>query len=177
MIGQLSLKKAFEIEGWMSVRELSLLADIVKDRKIIIEIGTFHGKSARAMADNSIDECKIHCVDPWNYHIMWSNKTFQDVGLTDFGRFYCNLGDHIKKGKVEFHMMEWKDYDPDFKADFIFIDGDHGILSVKYDIYKALAYLSPGGILAGHDYNWPSVKHAVDSIIPNVKVEDTIWIA
>lgn len=178
MTGQLSLDKALKIEGWMSIGELSFLAETASKCKSIIEIGSYRGRSARAMADNSPDECKITCIDPWNYHIYWSNGVIQTVDLTDFGAFYCNLGDHIKKGKVKFHIGEWLDYIHEGRVDFIFIDGDHTSESVRNDINKALWLLKPGGIIAGHDYNWKSVSDVVDKIFPNqIGVVDSIWYA
>jgi predicted O-methyltransferase YrrM len=177
MIGQLSIAKALLIDGWMSERELSFLAELAQDCKSIIEIGSYRGRSCRALADNSPDDCKIDCVDSWNYQIYWSNGKIQTVDLTDFGSFYCSLGDHIKKGKVRFHIKSWMDYIPRDRVDFVFIDGDHTSKSVEEDIKKALWVVKPGGIIAGHDYNWKSVSDVVDKFFPKIRLEDTIWMA
>jgi predicted O-methyltransferase YrrM len=172
---QLGIGQAVRIHGWMSESELAFLASVAANCKSIIEIGTFRGRSARALADNAPDDCIIDCVDTWNYHIYWSDGSTQEIGITDFNCFYCNLADHIKSGKVRFHIKSWDDYTPLDLVDFIFIDGDHKTESVAKDIDKALFYLKEGGIIAGHDYDWESVKKAVDSIFPTVQVEDRIW--
>lgn len=163
----------------MSERELSFLAEtasLLKPKSTIIEIGSFIGKSARALADNSPSDCTIHCVDPWNYKILWSDRRIQVVDQTNFGMFYCNLGDHIKNKKVIPHIMTWNEFNADnIQADFIFIDGDHTTESVIFDIDKALLHIKPGGMIAGHDYNWESVQLAVDQFFPKIQLEDSIW--
>lgn len=175
MIGQLFLDKALKIHGWMSEEELSFLAEVAEKSKTIIEVGSYRGRSARAMADNSPDDCIIHCVDPWNFQIFWNTGNIQTVDHNDFGVFYMNLNDHLKSGKVKFHATNWENYYPDYQADFIFIDGDHTYDAATFDIGKALHYIKPGGLIAGHDYNWESVKRAVDQYFPEVNVRDTIW--
>lgn len=175
MIGQLFLDKALKIQGWMSEEELSFLAEVAGTAKSIIEIGSYRGRSARVLADNSPDDCKIHCVDPWNYNIFWNTGNIQTVDHNDFGVFYMNLADHIKSGKVQFHCLSWSDYFPIFEADFIFIDGDHTYDAATFDIGKALLHIKKDGVIAGHDYNWDSVKRAVDQYFPEVNVRDTIW--
>ena len=48
--------------------------------------------------------------------------------------------------------------------DFLFIDGDHETEGAKmdYDMYAPL--VRPGGIVAFHDWNYPSVRAAIDRI-------------
>ena len=51
----------------------------------------------------------------------------------------------------------------DASVDFVFIDGCHATPAVLRDISVWLPKLAPGGILAGDDYNWDSVRRAVDA--------------
>jgi len=171
---ELKLEKAYSILGWMSVGELKLLATIAQKCKSIIEIGSYCGKSTRALCDNAPANCKIYTVDPWDYYFNASMR----VDNNSFNQFYINLYDHIKSGKLLINRLKWEDYEPKELVDFIFIDGDHTYESVRHDIDKALLHVKQNGIIAGHDYNvpaFPGVKQAVDETFESVDLLETIW--
>jgi hypothetical protein len=46
--------------------------------------------------------------------------------------------------------------------DLVFLDADHSYEGVRGDIWAWRQVVKPGGILAGHDLNWPGVRQAVD---------------
>lgn len=50
----------------------------------------------------------------------------------------------------------------DDKFDFVYIDGNHNEDYIIYDIKNYYPLVRKGGIFAGHDYNLPQVKAAVD---------------
>lgn len=65
---------------------------------------------------------------------------------------------------------------PDHSLDFVFIDANHTYDHVIADIRAWKPKISPGGMLAGHDYGEPcGVKQAVDELILNVSVMGTCW--
>lgn len=171
------IETALSIEGWMSEIELRWLAYQAKISKIIIEFGSYMGRSTRALADNT--DGIVYAVDPWDGKYYNHDGSLCDSVNTDvFDIFKSNLEDHIKSGKV----IPVKDYSWAFgepiKADLIFIDGDHRYEEVKIDIMKALRYINPKGIIAGHDYGhreWPGVRKAVDEVLGNVSHCDSIW--
>jgi hypothetical protein len=49
----------------MSIGELRFLAEHANKSKVIIEAGSYLGRSTRALADNTTWSC-IHAVDPWD---------------------------------------------------------------------------------------------------------------
>src|SRR5215204_3575164 len=156
----IKLNRALNIRGWMTEAELDFLARTAHESKLIYEIGSYHGRSTRAMADNTSGV--IHAIDPWNVP-NFGGGTCVGIAFTtnpnDFNQFYCNLADVIEKNIVIPEINTWADFIPPAEADFIFIDGDHRYESVRHDILKALRNIAPGGIIAGHDYheNWPGV--------------------
>ncbi len=183
---QLLLDKAQWISGWMSMKELSFLAEIsneLKNNSIIYEIGSYCGRSTRSIADNSLDSCKIYCVDPWDFRIPTydANGNIAEMMIIDtitYQQFCLNLGDHIKSSKVISVRMKWEDFILTKEADFIFIDGNHTYEAVKHDILKAIKYAKSGGIIAGHDYKiFDGVDMAVDECFQKSKfwVRETIW--
>lgn len=173
-MSDLILHRAKSIIGWMSDAELEILAMFAKDAKSIFEIGSYFGKSTRALADNTSG--KVHAIDSWDVrNYAGDGNPAYDSDIVTYNVFRCNLNDHIESGKVIVNPVNWEDYHSDYKADFIFIDGDHKYKPVRRDIIKAFDYLEPNGILSGHDYNWPGVNKAVNEIIPAVNVQETIW--
>jgi predicted O-methyltransferase YrrM len=166
------------IAGWMSWEELSFLAETasdLKDNSIIYEIGSFCGRSAKAIADNAPENCKIYCIDPWDFVIPAHNEIIV-IDESAFEQFCINLNDHIKSKKVIPIVSKWEDFTPPAKADFIFIDGNHTYDAVRHDISKALMYIKSDGIIAGHDYtSFDGVYRSVNEFFSDIHVKDTIW--
>jgi len=54
-----------------------------------------------------------------------------------------------------------------FKAEFIFIDGDHKFDSVIVDFYLADKLLAKGGVIAFDDTDWPSSKKVCAFMLKN----------
>jgi len=180
LTGQLFLDKAKWIMGWMTVEELSFLAEVSQDLKagsVVLEIGSFCGRSARAIADNSPGSCLIYCIDPWEFKIPAADELII-VDESTYKQFCLNLYDHIFNNKVIPVISKWEDFRPSGKADFIFIDGSHAYEAASRDIAKAIEYTKPGGMIAGHDYtNFESVYTAVNDFFVNsdIHTKGTIW--
>lgn len=172
---QVNIARALEIDGWMSERELTWLANAAMDCKIIIEFGSFMGRSTRSLADNSPNDCKIYAVDPWT---GFYPKVIPPISTYVLPNFIENLKEHVDSGKVTPCRMYSDTFTISQKADMVFIDGDHSREGVISDIVKAISILKPNGMLCGHDYNhthWPDTAQAVNELLGEVGVEDTIW--
>jgi len=174
---QVDISKALTIPGWMSERELTWLAMRAQECNIIVEFGSFYGRSTRALADNT--DGVVYAVDPWNGDYPdESGVALKAVNTYVMPQFVRNLEDHIANDKV----FPVRGYSFNFvmkcSVDMVFIDGDHRYESVKKDILKAQELLRDGGIICGHDYNhplWTGVNKAVHELLGKVQVEDTIW--
>jgi hypothetical protein len=65
---------------------------------------------------------------------------------------------------------------PDGVLDFVFIDADHSTEGCAADIRAWLPKLKPSGWISGHDINWPTVRVAVDDLVPGYMVgPDSVW--
>lgn len=170
------LRRALKTGGWMTEAELHFLATIANKSELIYEIGSFVGRSTRALADNT--KGIIYAIDSWKTDNLSDHgallfRTNEEI----FNQFYCTMHDHINSEKVIPTFCNWEDFHPSKCADFIFIDGDHRYESVKRDIEKALNLIKSPGILAGHDYadSWVGVRTAVDEMFGNINLVDSIW--
>lgn len=176
---------ALAITGWMSHRELTWLAQQASRAKTIIEIGSFQGRSTRALADH----CPgiVYAIDPWSDYrndddsqARWIHNhggSWEDIHAA----FERNLAQHIATGRVvplRMHSADALALLPIRKGDLVFIDGDHRYEACRRDIQLYGSLVRPGGILAGHDYShksWPGVARAVDEQLGRVGRCDSIW--
>lgn len=170
------ISRALAIGGWMSERELLWLATQAQNRKLIVEFGSLHGRSSRALADNT--RGKIWCVDPWSGDYISDDGGKLVLNTAVYPYFCRNLEDHIKTGRV----VPVRGFSYSFKlshqVDMVFIDGDHRYETVVKDIKKAYELLGKNGLICGHDYNhpeWPGVHRAVVELVYSFGVEDSIW--
>ncbi|MBE3085743.1 MAG: class I SAM-dependent methyltransferase, partial [Bacteroidetes bacterium] len=175
--------KIEQIDGYMPTHEWRFLQIMVQGKKKVLEIGSWHGKSTRALAEY-VDGV-VYAVDTW----YGSDNEPQNHGSAyllhgdhAFMEFYRNNYDLIEKGKIIPIRMHSTNACNTFKQlgmkfDMIFIDGDHTYEGCKTDILNTEGLLEEGGFRCGHDYNspWEGVKRAVDELVKNVRVQHTIW--
>jgi methyltransferase family protein len=164
------------IEGWLTDNEINWLGVAGKNHKLIMEIGSFKGKSTRAFADNT--QGQVISIDTWNSAIITSDgKFFSRTSDETFADYSKNLKDHLESGKVIAYRMDYRDFQPNgHEPDFIFIDASHEYEDVVHDIEKSLK-MKPK-IISGHDYDrdlWPGVVKAVNEKFPKVNLIDSIW--
>lgn len=167
---EVDISRALQIEGWTSEAELQWLAEQARNLPLgaeAVEIGTFKGRSARAIVDymDFSQGGRLYCVDPY--------ETYPDPGVADaateswdsvflvasrnlsgVGCMVVQFRESSTRAALRFH---------DQTIDMIFIDGDHSYSSVLADITAWERTVKPGGLICGHDYNvHPGVKPAVD---------------
>lgn len=170
------IENALDIRGFMSPYELQWLAERAVDASVIVEIGSFHGRSTRALADNT--KGKVYCIDPWPGVMP---NTFGNVAIASgnyaFRQFQKNLADHLATGRVVVHRGTVDDIVLIDNPDFVFIDGNHLLEPFRKDLEWAdKAVIS--GIISGHDYgnaDWPAVKQLVDEKYPEIGRTGFIW--
>lgn len=172
------MTKSVVIKGYMMESELEWLARTAKDSKVIIEIGTYYGRSARAMADNMSKGSILYCIDPYPGIVFYeAGNVAISSGSYVYRQAQKNLQDHIEAGRVIFHRGTVLDFPHEIEPDFIFIDGDHMPDAFLIDLEWSITMLKTG-ILSGHDYEnlgWPGVKKIVDEHFPTIGRKDYIW--
>ncbi len=176
----MNITNARAITGWMTEAELKWLAQMASTRKRIVEIGSWKGRSTRAMTDNMSDDARIISVDTWR-------GSDEEVHKTELGKhpegwllkeFKRNLAGSHPVQIFQMTSLEAAAALQNVRFDMIFIDAGHDYESVKKDILAWRPLLAQGGLFCGHDYPYAGVTPAVDELLPNSYIgADTIWVA
>lgn len=164
------------IPGWMpeiDLEYLELLASRVPAHGIIVEIGSFKGRSSWALAKSCHPSVKVFCIDLWEDEYQKKYPLEDDVNKGPmYEEFLKNVADcpNIVPIKGNSTEIEWPE---DRKADLIFIDGDHTSPQVDKDVEVWIKRLKPNGVLTGHDFNiklYPDVCRAVINLLKRLKL-------
>jgi len=175
---------AESIKGWMSTEELQWLAKTADGLDLVVEFGTWCGRSTAALTTAK----RVVCCDSWcgQKGVRLEPGLFED-GLP-FSEFFDTFTNSIDAGFVVPRVMDLSQplyvdaLVAEFggKADMVFIDADHSREGVLRDIDTAKRLLKKGGILCGHDYNepdWPGVTEAVNERLKHFSLPaGSIWV-
>ncbi len=161
----MKIMKSHKIDGWMDAQELNWLAKQAEKHKLIVEVGSYKGRSTRALGDYTSGT--VYAFDDW--------KGCRDIKLSSNGEFFHafqnNLSDLLESEKVKIINGNHADESliPDIQPDMVFIDGSHEYADVKRDIETWKKRLAPGGLLCGHDILKGSSQET--GVLPAVKEE------
>lgn len=165
----INIEKAQAIDGWMTDRELTWLAEQAASRQVIVEIGSYLGRSTRALCDHTWGH--VYAIDDW------AGPRDVEIDVKDrnqiFNRFIKNMAG--LEGKLLVCRQDHGSAEIPEGADMVFLDGDHRYESISRDIKLWLPRLKPGGILCGHDLLLGSVNQALRNLLPSFeRVPNTI---
>lgn len=155
--------------AWTSSLELAWLAEAASRCQLVGEVGSYAGKSAKAMAWGTPG--KVICCD-----------RFQD---NTEARFRQNLKVELETGKVRLLAMDSLEGAALLKAegvlfDFFFIDAAHEAADVLADLKAWAPLVRPGGIVCGHDFERDDPDNGVHAALLEFKpdfhhIADTLW--
>jgi hypothetical protein len=157
----------------ISAETLETIQKTAPDFKLFIEIGTFIGQGVLAIgeffATNGI-HCPILTVDTYAGTLLIGvNMSVPHGYFRYFDRsVLATLFTRRGLGEVTFPVQATardffrKFYYLGMLASHIYLDASHEYLDTYEEMRLAWECLEEGGVLAGDDYNWPTVKAAVD---------------
>ena len=153
-----------DIPGFFNFEDLyDEAADRARDGDVIVEVGSFYGRSACYLAGKLRDMKKkvtLLCVDNWaDPEMTWGStyelfrENVQQLGLLDIIVPICTPS--VRAAAFV------KD-----NLDFVFIDAAHDYENCLADIKAWLPKVKKGGVIAGHDIHvaFPGVKKAVEEM-------------
>lgn len=158
------IKEANEIDGWFTGKQMELLYPYVKSlspKSIILEVGTYRGKSTRFLALTA-PESYVITIDPCNHpwKRLYDKAGFRLVNDTIDKRVLMegNVMQIVKTSQEAARTFS-------LPIDFLFIDGLHEQCELDLKLWQK--FVRSGGLIAFHDYDkdHPEVKNAVDKYI------------
>lgn len=176
MIDCIDITKALATDGWMSEQELLWLAEQASKHEFIVEIGSYLGRSTRALLDNV--NGMVFAVDDWKGPRDVYMAKEEREGL--YQKFLDNQKEYVGTGKLAVIPCDHSNLPLIFerlKPDMVFIDGSHEYTDVKRDIEYWLPKIKQSGLICGHDATFSTVQQAVLETLGDVEVADntTIW--
>jgi predicted O-methyltransferase YrrM len=186
----IDITPALAIDGWMNRSELRWLARRAQNATTTVEIGSWRGRSTRALTDHcpglvyAIDTWAGDPRDPQPTTTRAHYQEYAEIGSDGAYDAFCER--HREAIEAE-KLVPIRASSADglrslaeigVVADMVFIDGCHVYEAVREDIELSRKILAPGGILSGHDYlhrGHPGVKRAVDEAFPVFERLESIW--
>lgn len=160
-----------DIKGWMSETELirlSILSDQVPENGVIVEIGSFVGLSSVCLAMSAKKSVNIYCYDMFNTAI-YRNGNEPVTEVDSWKEFIENTKDFSNVIPVKgFCPIDTKYADPR-PIDLLFIDAAHRNPEDWNIIEYFLPFMSPTGVLSGHDYSTDPAHFPFPDVIVNVE--------
>jgi len=178
------------LPGWFDDRDKEIYDAVVnkfQDGATFVEVGSYKGRSACAMAVNIINSnknIKFYCVDTWKGSPEHQKgQPYEDIDVIN-GVLYDVFLKNIQPVKnfitpIKEESVEAAKHFNDNSLDFVFLDADHSYEAVTKDLYTWFYKIKNGGVLSGHDWQWSSVQRAVIDFATNFRLEvqnnSTIW--
>jgi len=148
-------EKTRDVPGFLlenKARFVGLLAACTPAEGLIVEIGSFKGRSTVMLASVAAHYGlgPVVAIDPHNFNLSTTSTRPGPSTLDDFLRSLHTAG---LTGQVEFHHAFSKDVGKSWTRPIrlLWIDGDHSYTGAKTDFDRLSAYVNPHGIVALHD--------------------------
>ena len=147
-----------QVQGWMTRAQAQRLwnaAQGLSRGSRIVEIGSYHGRSAIVLSSASGPGIQVFAIDPHGGNDRGPqqiNGAFEE-GQADHEQFLANLRDAGVADKVQHIRKPSQDATGDIPGllDVVYIDGAHRYAPAKADIDRWGAKVAKGGTLLIHD--------------------------
>lgn len=163
------------IQGWFDFESIYSKAVLkFKNGSKFVEVGSWKGTSSAFMCveiANSNKNIEFYCVDTWG-----GSPEHIPLGY-DVSTLFEEFTSNMKPVENFYKPLKMKSVDAakqfeDNSLEFVYIDGCHEYECVIEDIKAWLPKIKKEGMFAGHDYDWPGVKQAVNEIFgDNVSIK------
>lgn len=162
---------ANRVQGWMTIECLEWLyktANSLPSSSLVIEVGSWVGRSSTAIALGLHPPQNFFCVDTWKgtesddprYFVTSepAEEIFKKNLLKHTGRVPKMIVGDSAESAIKFQCRS---------VSFCFIDADHTYEAIRKDILAWLPRMKSNGIISRHDGHFGSVRKAVQEIFGN----------
>lgn len=162
------LEHVDQTEGWLSLdeaRELHAIASTI-DKGVIVEVGSYRGRSAVALADGAPVGTPVYAVDP---HALLVESDELTYGPEDRAAFFRAMLRSEAYRRVSLINLSSEIITPGWSepVGFLWIDGDHTHEGVRRDWACWQPHLLPGAVVAFDDAHDPNVGpyHLINELV------------
>lgn len=166
-----NLKLVETFEGWLTQKEMIALYNLAKQSEgLIVEIGSWKGKSTSCLALGSLDgnNVLIHAIDPFTgstEHMLKGETTYKE-----FKNNISKLPEQTFQLIIPFITTSELKYSSYFDKEIklLFIDGAHDLISVMRDFSNYYQKVADDGIIVLHDFGvqgWAGPTHLGECLI------------
>lgn len=150
-----------EIPGLTSKRVQSFLATLASQSEHYVEVGTYVGATATAVAKHS--SAKITCIDTWDSDLKPVLATV-NIPPNSMSEAIKNVGSYADENRATFIKSDFGKVDASVlpKCDLAFYDGPHDRSSVANFVIRFSEIFSAGTILVFDDANWTDTMIGAD---------------
>jgi predicted O-methyltransferase YrrM len=162
-------------DGNVNLAELAILAQAaaaIPPGSIVVEIGTFDGRTTLNLAVNAAD-ARVFTLDlPPDEHAAFAlapgERQYVDKPQPGARFRACDpawqgAARRITQLLGDSATFDWTPYAG--RAGLVFVDGSHAYDYVRKDSETAMRLVAPGGIVLWHDYGrWEGVSRALDEL-------------
>lgn len=156
-----------QVPGFTSQRVINLLNSLGKVSKNYLEVGTFLGTTACAVAKNN--NINITCIDNWSGYNLQPQQNDMELPEASKDKFFDNIIKYISnKSKLNIIDSDFADVDISniSNIDFFFYDGPKEAEAVSFAVQKFAPTFAKNAILVFDDANWYNVvQGANDGVI------------
>lgn len=156
-----------DVKGWLSSVEGELLFKLAQKEPrlgVIVELGSYHGRSAICLAQGSkkVKGGKIFTIDNFKGdRSLGPQKNFYQILFNNIGRYHLGQYISIIKGDAARTAGNWRK-----PIRLLFIDTDHHYEGVSRDLAAWEKYIAPKGLVVFHDsLEWPGVSKFIGELI------------
>jgi hypothetical protein len=146
------------VEGWMTkyqARRLWDRAGVLAPGDRIVEIGSYHGRSAIVLASSAVEGVEVIAIDPHGGNDRGPQQYEGELaeGQRDHETFVANITRAGVIDRIRHVRKASQDATGDVpgSVELLYIDGAHRYHPAKADIERWGAKVAPGGTLLIHD--------------------------
>lgn len=171
----------FDDHGWLALENKKFLELFVKKLKpkVVVELGSWLGKSAIFMGKLLDKDAKLYCIDHWqpdynSYHGYFHNNKLAASKIPKLYQQFLSNVIHAKLVDTIIPMrMDTIEASKKFKitVNLIYIDAGHDEEEVFNDIMLWYPKLESKGIMCGDDWSWSGVPLAVNKASEKLKIK------
>ena len=181
---QLKTVLPYNEHGWYS--NAKPMEKLIKDHdvKVVIEVGSWLGRSTRHIAKKLPKQGKVYAVDHWlgSVEHQPGGEHWHECLPQLYEQFLSNVIHKKLTHKiipVRMASVDAEKYLSQVAVDLIYIDAGHETETVYQDLTIWFPHVQGHGILCGDDWGWGTVRKAVEKFAEEkhltIDIDENFW--